>query len=218
MSDPNNLISIPIIENQQLVNGAYLLNFEKKFSFLPGQVIYLGCEDSNVVRIYSIASGIHDDVMKILYTVTMDGRLTPTLSKLGKDDFIKVSPPFGNFIIPPGPAICIASGTGIAPFASLFFSGFHLEKIIVHGSRNYEGFYFQTQLIQMKERYVRCSSAEPHSECFHGRVTDYLLTEKPFYKNIKYYLCGSAEMVVEVRDILIKNNVSFGNIPTEIYF
>ena len=33
-----------------------------------------------------------------------------------------------------------------------------------------------------------------------------------------YYLCGSADMVVEVRDILIGKGIPFGHIISEIYF
>lgn len=35
---------------------------------------------------------------------------------------------------------------------------------------------------------------------------------------LKYYLCGSADMVVEARDILISKGIPFGNIISEIYF
>ncbi len=218
MNNSDNLINVQIADNLKIAEDCFILSFEKKFEFLPGQVIYVGNEKSNVLRIYSISSGINEEVIKVLYNVNPEGRLTPSMSKLLPGDTIKVSKPFGKFIIPSGPAICIANGTGIAPFASLFFSGLYHEKIFVHGSRNFIGFYFQNQLLQMNEHYIRCCSGEWHPGCFYGRVTDYLLTQRIFHKNIKYYLCGSAEMVVEVRDILIKNEVPFGNILTEIYF
>ena len=35
---------------------------------------------------------------------------------------------------------------------------------------------------------------------------------------LKYYLCGSAEMVVDTRDILIEKGIPFENIVSEIYF
>ncbi len=35
---------------------------------------------------------------------------------------------------------------------------------------------------------------------------------------LKYYLCGSAEMVVDTRDILIRKGVPFDQIISEIYF
>ena len=34
----------------------------------------------------------------------------------------------------------------------------------------------------------------------------------------KYYLCGSAEMVVECREILLGKGIAFSNIVAEIYF
>jgi ferredoxin--NADP+ reductase len=36
--------------------------------------------------------------------------------------------------------------------------------------------------------------------------------------NYKYYLCGSAEMVVDVRDILIAKGIPYEQIFAEIYF
>nr|NQU89377.1 oxidoreductase [Bacteroidota bacterium] len=53
---------------------------------------------------------------------------------------------------------------------------------------------------------------------FHGRITKWLSEAESLPINRKYYLCGSAEMVVEVRDILIEKNVPYGNIVAEIYF
>jgi len=35
---------------------------------------------------------------------------------------------------------------------------------------------------------------------------------------LKYYICGSADMVVEARDILISKGIPFGSIISEIYF
>jgi ferredoxin--NADP+ reductase len=36
--------------------------------------------------------------------------------------------------------------------------------------------------------------------------------------DVKYYLCGKALMVVEVRDLLIEKGVDYANIIAEIYF
>lgn len=51
-----------------------------------------------------------------------------------------------------------------------------------------------------------------------GRVTKFLKEWDNLDPNRNYYLCGSAEMVVETRDILISESVSVTNINSEIYF
>ena len=49
-------------------------------------------------------------------------------------------------------------------------------------------------------------------------VSSYLVEQTDLDPDLKYYLCGSAEMVVETRDILIGKGIPFGQIISEIYF
>ena len=65
---------------------------------------------------------------------------------------------------------------------------------------------------------MRCCSQEEDASVYHGRVTDYLLELEEIDPTLKYYLCGSAEMVVETRDILIQKGIPFDQIISEIYF
>ena len=51
-----------------------------------------------------------------------------------------------------------------------------------------------------------------------GRLTDWLREQSFLPTELKYYLCGSPEMVVEVRDILISRHIPFGQIISETYF
>jgi ferredoxin--NADP+ reductase len=84
--------------------------------------------------------------------------------------------------------------------------------------RQLNQFYFEDELEwSLGEKYIRCCSQEQSCDVFPGRVTDYLesLTELP---DVKYYLCGKALMVVEVRDLLIEKGVDYANIIAEIYF
>jgi ferredoxin--NADP+ reductase len=49
-------------------------------------------------------------------------------------------------------------------------------------------------------------------------VTDYLQRLPDLPKGDKYYLCGQALMVVEVRDLLIEKGIPYGQIYAEIFF
>ena len=53
---------------------------------------------------------------------------------------------------------------------------------------------------------------------YHGRVTRYLAEEESLDPELNYYLCGSAEMVVDTRDVLIRKGIPFNRIVSEIYF
>ena len=117
------------------------------------------------------------------------------------------------------PAYWIASGTGIAPFYSMFKSGIGNNKTLIHGGRDKDSFYFEKEFIPFfNNKYIRCCSKECAEGLYNGRITQFLAEETYLPPDQKYYLCGSAEMVVEVRDILISRKIPFPNIVAEIYF
>ncbi len=218
MSIPQNIITVAISGNEKIAHSSYLLSFRREFDFIPGQVISIFHGIFKARRIYSIASGNRDAFIRILYKVNPSGLITPQLSYLKKSNTITVSLPYGSFCSLPGKGVCIATGTGIAPFASMYFSGDFEEKILIHGSRTLEEFYFSHEFMKLGDRYIRCCSGENDSQCYPGRVTGYLKQYHKTGNDIIYYLCGKAEMVVDVRDYLIESGVSFTNILAEIYF
>ncbi len=208
-----------ITANNKIAPNAYLLSFPRIFNFLPGQVIGVSISQDTEPRLYSIASGASENEMKLLYKVKPDGVLTPGLSKLKSGDTIYLSEPFGAFVGDEKPAIWIAAGTGIAPFASMLYSGLAGNKKLIHGSRQASGFYFQDDFVMsLKNNYIRCCSGDKQNGFFAGRVTDYLKQLPEIDLTVPYFLCGSTKMVVEVRDILIARGVPFKNIISEIFF
>ncbi len=208
-----------IIHNKPIAPGAWLLSFKRTFDFIAGQVIGIALDQHTEPRLYSIASGEKHHEIWILYTVKQDGLLTPPLSQLKSGDKIRITQPFGNFICKEKEAVWIATGTGIAPFASMFFSGQHQGKTLIQGSQSMERMYFHKHFQkEMGTSYHPCCSRETTAGCFHGRVTDYLEQQPGIKTGIPYYLCGIAEMVVDVRDILIARGVPFSNINSEIFF
>ncbi len=51
-----------------------------------------------------------------------------------------------------------------------------------------------------------------------GRITTFIKESDEIKPENKYYLCGNADMVVEVRQLLLTRGVPFDNIIAEIYF
>lgn len=205
--------------NAEIAQDSYLLKFKRKFSFLAGQVIALGVTTDVAPRLYSIASGENEDVIEILYTEKSGGELTPRLSLLKPGDKLIVSEPFGTFTQVSDDAVYVAAGTGIAPFMSRIRSGKGSNPTLIHGVSFSEFFYYSDFLENnLGKRYVQCCSRCQHDDYFQGRVTDFLKQWENLNPTKKYYLCGSAEMVVDTRDVLISRGVPFGNINAEIYF
>jgi ferredoxin/flavodoxin---NADP+ reductase len=211
--------SVKISGISEISEGSFVLGFERDFEFLPGQVIGINIGVAQPARLYSIASGNKEKEVRILFNIKDDGYLTPLLASSKPGDSILVSHPFGKFVCNESNAYWIASGTGIAPFASMIFSGMSDGKTLIHGSRFLSGFYFQEEISPLlKTAYIRCCSAEAGEGIYPGRLTKYLEELKNLPADKKYYLCGSAEMVVETRDILINKGIPYENIIAEIYF
>jgi len=204
---------------EELSSDIFLISFPRDFDFIAGQVIGIALEEEGPRRLYSICSGEEDDEIQILYKVFDDGFLTPRLSDLVAGDTIWITEPRGEFTDDGLPGVWIATGTGIAPFYSMLRSGQGEEKILIEGNRFLEQYHFYEAFDrELGQNYIRCCSAESSEETFHGRVTAFLDQWDGLDPDIKYYLCGSAEMVVETRDLLISKGIPYHQIISEIYF
>ncbi|MCX6258000.1 MAG: oxidoreductase [Bacteroidia bacterium] len=213
------LTEIRILTNTCIAKSTYLLTFQRHFDFIPGQVVGISNSHGQDPRLYSIASGNKDKNISILYKVNPEGLLTPDLQHLQTGAPLLVTEPFGTFTGNDEPAWWIANGTGVAPFVSMFFSGMTNNKTLIHGNREAESFFFSHEFSTLlSDHYIKCSTVEKIEGFYQGRLTDYLARLKEIPVSIKYYLCGSAEMVVDTRDLLISRGIPFDNIISEIYF
>lgn len=216
---PSLLAEVIVSGNVELSPGVHLLSWKRTHDFEPGMVVKLTVGKEIVPRIYSICSGNQEHEIRVLFHIKEDGLLTPLLSKVDAGDKLWVSAPYGSFLDNNKPAWWIATGTGIAPFYSMFRSGISGNRTLIHGVRSVNQFYFEKEFQQiMPERYIRCCAHEINSNVFPGRVTNYLQQIDTLPRDVYYYLCGKAIMVVEVRDILIAKGVPYEQILSEIYF
>ncbi|PKP09490.1 MAG: oxidoreductase [Bacteroidetes bacterium HGW-Bacteroidetes-4] len=210
------LQKVKIVSNQQLTQQAYLLSFIKTEPFFPGQIIGVTIDPDIPFRLYSLCSSPDDALMTILFTRKDNGLLTPRLADAKPGDMLWVGEVQGKFLFQNEPAWWIATGTGIAPFYSMFLSGKKPLKLI-QGGRKEDEIYFRTDLESLID-YVKCCSQDAGEGIYAGRLSTYLESLDELPKTINYYLCGNAEMVVDVRNLLIQKGVGFANIITEIYF
>lgn len=209
------LFEIPLLESEKIGREGYLLSFAKTGEFKAGQTVGVTLDPSVVPRLYSIASGETDPLMRILFNVQSAGELTPKLAQTKPGERLYVTAPQGTFVHDANDSWFIAAGTGIAPFLSMVRSGIRPLRLL-HGARTTRDLYFYDEL-RFLEGYVCCVTRDSTS----GppmRLTRYL-AEQPFLPpNVKYYLCGHPEMVVDVRALLLQKGVLFENIAAEIYF
>ncbi|MFB6317329.1 ferredoxin--NADP reductase [Saccharicrinis sp. FJH54] len=213
------LKKVKILEQIQLSQQAFLLKTERIFDFKPGQSVAVTVSDDIPPRLYSVCSGLNRNYIGILYKVVNNGTLTPRLSALKTNDILHMSEPLGSFVHGTESGFWIASGTGIAPFISMLESGITQPVKLLYGAGTGDETYFGSFLHdKLGNRFVPCITREEVSGSYQGRITQWLKEAQNLPMNIKYYLCGSPEMVVDVRDILIEKGVEFRNIASEIYF
>ena len=196
-----------------------MISWKREAHFIPGQVVKISLNLYEAPRIYSICSGNREPGISVLYNLKPGGVLTPNLSLKSVGEEIWVSEPYGSFSCDDSPACWISTGTGIAPFHSMLRSGNTKNKQLIHGVSYANQFYFEDYLRkELGDNYIRCFSREKSGVDFPGRVTEYLMNQPELPKEDKYYLCGQALMVVEVRDLLIQKGVPYNHIYAEIFF
>ena len=221
MTDFEQIPLVPVVVERlvEVARDVFILEFIRFFDFEPGQVIKLAWGKDMEPRLYSIASGSQDRYIQLIFNVVDDGILTPKMAAIQPGDKLYASKAFGKFICDDGPAWWIAAGTGIAPFSSMLRSGMNNNKVLIHGGKFADSFYFSEEFENaMQDQYLRCSSQEKVDGAYHGRLTNFLREKDSLPTDAVYYLCGSSEMVVETRDILISKGIKFGQIVSEIYF
>ncbi len=210
------LKKITIISKNKITDKVFTVEFKRNFDFLPGQIIGISNSQRLAPRLYSLCSAPSEENVKILFNIKDDGELTPSLAQVKSGGNIWMTPVQGKFVFKNEPAWWIATGTGIAPFYSMFKSGQRPQRLI-QGGRLKDDMYFNEEFAAL-DNYIRCCSKDSGEGIFEGRLTHYLDEHIEIPTNINYYLCGSAEMVVDVRNLLIGKGVPFNNIITEIYF
>lgn len=204
---------------QEIAPDVFTVSFPRKEDFRPGQMLALSLNKKEEARLYSIASGNLDKEYRILFNIKSEGFLTPRLAELKVGDKLFCSHPFGSFYGGQGADWWIAAGTGIAPFISMLESDMADSKTLIHGGRDLESFYFSDRFETiLKEKYIQCSSSLNVEGIYPGRLTEYLSNFENLPLDINYYICGSSQLVVDVRDILIHKGIPYNQIIAEIYF
>ncbi|HAG17005.1 MAG TPA: oxidoreductase [Bacteroidales bacterium] len=221
MNDSSKLTLYKTIINrvEEITPDVFVLSFSRTEEFSPGQMLAVALQPKDQARLYSIASGNKENDYRILFNIQHQGYLTPRLSKVNVGDELYVSKPFGSFYGTLMADCWIAAGTGIAPFISMMESGLGEQKKLIHGGRAENSFYY-AELFEskLKENYIRCSSLQTGEHYYHGRITAFLKQSNELSTKRNYYICGSSEFVVDVRDILIEKGVPYTQIIAEIYF
>ncbi|MFN3846773.1 MAG: ferredoxin--NADP reductase [Paracoccaceae bacterium] len=206
----------------------------RSLRFRSGEFVMIGLLGDNgkpLLRAYSIASPAWDEELEFYSIKVPDGPLTSRLQHIQVGDEIILRPkPVGTLVhdaLLPGKRLWfLATGTGIAPFASLMREPETYEKydqiIMMHTCRAVAELEYGRQLVESlkddpligdlvgnKLLYYPTTTREPFPHM--GRVTDNLSSGKVFADlglppmdpaNDRAMVCGSLAFNVDVKAIL----------------
>ncbi len=204
----------------------------RSLRFRSGEFAMIGLIGENgkpLLRAYSIASPSWDDELEFYSIKVPDGPLTSKLQHIAMGDQVIVRPkPAGTLVIDallPGKRLwLIASGTGIAPFASLVrdpeLYELYDQVILTHTCRTRAELAYGFDLVELLRNDplvgeiasgkllhypTTTREASPHE----GRITDLLRSGKayetlclpPLGTGDRVMICGSMALNLEVKEI-----------------
>ncbi|MDO5647304.1 ferredoxin--NADP reductase [Paracoccus sp. (in: a-proteobacteria)] len=206
--------------------------------FRSGEFVMIGLPDENgkpILRAYSIASPNWDDELEFYSIKVQDGPLTSRLQHIQPGDEIILRPkPVGTLVLDallPGKRMWfLATGTGIAPFASLMRDPETFERyeqvIMMHTCRTASELEYGRKLVEdlkndplltemfgddFASRLLYYPTTTREESSLMGRITDNLASGKVLSdlnlppitpENDRAMICGSLAFNIDVKAVL----------------
>ncbi|MFZ5425017.1 MAG: ferredoxin--NADP reductase [Patescibacteria group bacterium] len=194
-----------------------------EIAFIPGQFVNLKVNDSKY-RSYSIASNPHEHrTIKLAIDIAHEGLGSNYARSLKLSDEVTFIGPSGRFLLVEPfnkNLVFIATGTGIAPFISMFHALEHQKPnanvFLYFGIRNADEALYLDYLNECVNNipnfdYQICISKNGRlPKSVSGRVTQHV--QIPDTKKTDVYLCGNPKMITEITESLIKQGLSAENL------
>lgn len=243
--NPNTPTPQKVLSVQHWTDSLFSFTLERpdSFRFRSGEFIMLGLEGENgakpIMRAYSIASPSWDEVLEFYSIKVPDGPLTSRLQKIQVGDAVLLGKkPVGTLVLdaltPSKYLYMLATGTGIAPFASLIREPETYEKfekvILCHTCRNVAELEYGKQLVhntlsheflgelaQGKLIYYDSVTREDYHR--KGRITDHLNSGQIFEElgferlnpaTDRVMICGSTAMTLDCKNLCIAHGMTEG--------
>jgi ferredoxin-NADP reductase len=208
-----------LVARRRLTAETFELNIERPpdFDFRPGQRIALACRGA--YRDYTLVSTPDAAELVVLVRLIPGGRTTPLLDRIPIGTALDFNGPQGRFVFRPGrrPAVMVATGTGIAPFAAMIRAGVRPARLL-HGVRTPDELYYRRELLAAAERYIPCLSGDaalPPGAC-RGYVTR-VLADGLDLPGCDFYLAGRMAMIHDALAI-IDDHYPTSRVYSEAFF
>jgi dihydroorotate dehydrogenase electron transfer subunit len=134
------------------------------------------------------------------FLLKVKGRGTELLAEIKKGDKLKILGPLGKTFCPPEKGVLIAGGIGIAPV--YYQSGWMKGGVLFYGAKN------KKDLILTQEFKERGFTVRIITEENGGLITDLVKEHKNDLNDKQIFVCGTINMIKNIRNILNKEQVS----------
>lgn len=196
------------------------------FVFQAGQFVMFKRvgEENKFARAFSMASGpLNHENLHVTFIMKHipDGNISGFLETAPEGAELEASAPLGRFTLHDidTDRVFIATGTGLAPIISFIEAERSAPSGVpfhtVFGVRNEEELYWTEKLPD--NSLITLSRPSETWAGEHGRVTEHLPRLIAAHPAAAWYICGSPDMVKEVRATLITAGIPVARIHFEIY-
>ncbi|MGB3502761.1 MAG: ferredoxin--NADP reductase [Mesorhizobium sp.] len=214
----------------------------QSFRFRSGEFVMIGLPNAEkpVYRAYSVASPSWDDELEFYSIKVQDGPLTQHLQKIEPGDIVLLRPkPTGTLVhdalVPGKRLFLVATGTGIAPFASLVRDPETYEKFdevyLTNTCRDVDDLRYGDELFSAATadpligeiaggRLVYYASTTRQESRRQGRITTLIENGKLFAdlgipplnaETDRVMICGSMHMIRDVKELIEQAGLKEGS-------
>ena len=197
-------------------------------NFIAGQ--YVNIIKGNIKRSYSVGSSSKEKGHIDLFIKKYPGGLLSNywFNEAKVNDLLRLEGPRGTFFMRNNSGfeniIFLATGTGIAPVKSILESlsasneVFSDKKVYLFwGVRNFTDLFWSPKNIALNINDFPVLSREKIPKTYEGYVQNVLLNEKIELSNSIVYACGSNEMILESKIVLIEKGLPKNNFYSDAF-
>lgn len=222
-----------LVHNQKFTQYQFELVQPSTMEFQAGQYVSVAVNSQGHRRSYSIVStpdNTHG--FELFLDPKPDGLGSQFMESLKFGDTIQLIGPMGRFVVqsqdPAVPLVFIATGSGVAPMKSMIYDqlqkhGTARQMTLYWGLRHESELCWQEDLKNLIASFPNVhfhpaiSRAQGPWPLCHGRVTD-CLSVHALDPAAEYYICGSAEMIKDVKTVLEHRQVPAAQLFHEKFY
>jgi len=210
----------------------FVLAQPKEIQFQAGQYVIFLIGPPKGRHTLSIASAPSQrGSIDILQSVAPRGGGSTWLLALKSGDTVQFLGPLGKFTLQKEskrPKVFVATGCGLAPLRSMILD--YLETsgtarvTLWWGLRHETDIFWQEELDGLRKKYPNFQYTMTLSKPVdawmgvRGRVTQHVVGETTELTHSEFYLCGSRQMIIDMKGLLTDNGVPSEQIFTETFF